>query len=297
MIPDDQRRRSRQSWERHLQTAVSLVTAPRVRLLVIAAMMIFAVALHYGDEAPMLSQAADHSPVDVATRNALERVLFLLPVIYAALTLGARGGIATLAIAAAALYPGAVFGAGFSDHALVEITGVLALGGLLVLAITQQHREIEAQKEMRASLDYFLRQILRAQEDERKRIAQDLHDETAQALLVACQRLDSLASADVSEVSDDVSAELRDLRAAMVHILTDLRGLTQNLRPRILDDLGLVPALEWLADSLSDEHGITAHTEVASDLPSVSRETQLILFRIAQEALRNVGRHSGATEA
>jgi signal transduction histidine kinase len=82
-----------------------------------------------------------------------------------------------------------------------------------------------------------------------------------------------------------------------VQTLTDLRRLTQNLRPRILDDHGLVPALDWLADLLQEQYGIEAQVRVAQPLPEEAAETQLLLFRIAQEALHNVGRHSGASQA
>jgi signal transduction histidine kinase len=73
--------------------------------------------------------------------------------------------------------------------------------------------------------------------------------------------------------------------------------LTQHLRPRVFDDHGLVAALEWLTDGLLEDYGIVARVHVAAPLPQQTPEAQLLLFRIAQEALRNVGRHSGATQA
>jgi signal transduction histidine kinase len=87
------------------------------------------------------------------------------------------------------------------------------------------------------------------------------------------------------------------LRAEVLQTLANLRRLTQDLRPRILDDLGLVPALEWLADDLLDQYGVEASVNVEDALPELSQEAQLLLFRIVQEALRNVGRHSAATRA
>jgi signal transduction histidine kinase len=153
------------------------------------------------------------------------------------------------------------------------------------------------QKSARETLDYFVRQVLTAQEDERRRIALELHDDTIQALLLSCQRLDGLVSGRGWPLQAEVAEELRDLRASTLQTLADLRRLTQDLQPRIVDDLGLVPALEWLTDELSEQHGIAARVVVSADLPELSQETQLILFRIAQEALRNVGRHSGASRA
>jgi signal transduction histidine kinase len=155
---------------------------------------------------------------------------------------------------------------------------------------------VEIQRTMRESLRYFVRQVITSQEDERKRIAMELHDETAQALLLACQRLDRLVSGQGGRLPNEVTSELRDLRSAAVETLTDLRRLTQHLRPRVFDDHGLVAALEWLTDCLLDEYGIVAQVAVLGPLSEQTPEAQLLLFRIAQEALRNVGRHSGATE-
>ena len=69
------------------------------------------------------------------------------------------------------------------------------------------------------------------------------------------------------------------------------------MRPAILDDLGLVPALEWLADDLVDQYRVQASVDVVNSLPELSQEAQLLLFRIAQEALRNVGKHAAAKRA
>jgi signal transduction histidine kinase len=221
-----------------------------------------------------------------------------MPVMSATIALGGRAGLLTLALSLALMLPRALWSAGHTDHALPEVGGISVLGALLVLAITQQRREVQAQTRIREDLHYFVRQVLTAQEDERKRIARELHDETAQALLLTCQRLDGLTSQGKTPLPwTRLQGELNDLRAATVQTLADLRRLAQNLRPRILDDHGLVPALEWLAEALRDQYGIEAQLQVAEPLPQQAPETQLLLFRIAQEALRNVGRHSGATRA
>jgi signal transduction histidine kinase len=260
-------------------------------------MLLAAILLHYGDLLPVLSTVADYSPVTVATRQSVERILILLPVVYATFVFDGRGGTATAVIAFVVLLPRAVMDSDHIDHALPEMLGITVVGGLLVLVITQQIREAETQEKMRDSLRYFVRQVLTSQEDERKRIAMELHDETAQALLLTCQRLDRLVADEGFHLPSEVSSELQIVRTETVRTLTDLRRLTQHLRPRVFDDHGLVAALEWLADCLLEQYGIRARVHVVGALPEHSPETQLLLFRIAQEALRNVGRHSGATEA
>jgi len=267
-------------------------------LLLTAAMMAVGAALHYGDKLPLLSAAAASSPVGLTTRQTVERILFLLPVMSAAFVFGGRAGLVTLTVSGALMFPRAVWDSAHMDHALPEVGGIMVVGALLVLAITQQRREVQAQTRMREDLHYFVRQVLTAQEDERKRIARELHDETAQALLLTCQRLDVLTSQGRPRLPwRRLQGELQDLRTVTMQTLSDLRRLAQNLRPRILDDHGLVPALEWLAEVLRDQYGIEAQVQVVEPLLEQAPETQLLLFRIAQEALHNVGRHSGATRA
>jgi signal transduction histidine kinase len=259
-------------------------------------MLSAAALLHYGDLLPLFSEAADNSPVSITTRQSAERIMILVPVTYAALTCGARGGAMTLALGFAILLPRAIMPSSHTDHAVPELAGVLVVAGLLVVAITQQKRDVQHQRTMGENMRYFVHQVITSQEDERKRIAMELHDETAQALLVSCQRLDRLIANKADQLPADVSSQLQDLRTSTVDTLTGLRRLTQHLRPRIFDDHGLVPALEWLADTLKADYGIAARVEVTGSPVGRDVEMQLLLFRIAQEALNNAGRHSGGTE-
>ena len=279
-------------WRRTLDA----VAAPRLRMWVIAGLMVTGTVLHYGDALPVLSHAADDSPVSLAYRQSVERILFLVPVMYAACVFGMRGGLGTLSLCGLILLPRALLGQEL-DHAIPEVGGVMVVGALLTLIIVQQQEDTAAQKRMHESMGYFVRQVLTAQEDERNRIALELHDEPAQALLVICQRLDSLSDRERTRLGDDLVGELRDVRESVVRTLSDLRRLSQGLRPRILDDHGLGAALEWLGDQTHDEHGIKIQVEADERLADYPMNTQLLLFRIAQEALRNVGRHAGASQA
>jgi PAS domain S-box-containing protein len=192
------------------------------------------------------------------------------------------------------------------EQEVVKRDGTPALLWLTPSLITSQGRpvgfqliarDITERAQMQDNLDFYLQQVTRAQEHERQRIAQELHDETAQSLMFIAQRLDRMASTAGGSHHKDGASELQEVRETVVEALMELRRLAQDLRPRILDDMGLVPALEWLADDLPQQYGIDAHVEVDGTLPRFSEEAQLLLFRIAQEALRNVGKHSGATRA
>jgi signal transduction histidine kinase len=272
------------------------VAAGRLRVWLIIGTVGFGTMLHYGDMLPVLADAADGSPVSLAYRQSLERILFLLPVMYAAYVFGVRGGLGTLAATGAILLPRALTGDAL-DHAVPEVGGVLVVGTLLTRVIVQQQADVMTQKKLHESVSFFIRQVLTAQEDERNRLALELHDETAQELLVISQRLDRLSEREDARTSPGLRDELQSVRTSVVRTLADLRRLSQGLRPRILDDLGLEAALEWLADELGGEYGIRIRVEVDARLSGYSRNVQLLLFRIAQEALRNVVRHAGASQA
>ncbi len=156
-------------------------------------------------------------------------------------------------------------------------------------------RDVTQEKRMQESLRFYLGQITIAQEEERKRIARELHDDTIQALVVLARQLDDIALEP--GVSSGNEIRLETLREQVNNVMADVRRLSQDLRPPALDRLGLVPALEWLASDIQKRSGI----EVKVKANGVSRrfvpELELVLFRIAQEALRNVWRHAEATMA
>ncbi len=160
-----------------------------------------------------------------------------------------------------------------------------------------QHFAIDMteRRKMQQDLRYYLSHVLTAQEDERQRISRELHDDTAQSLLLISHRLDSLTSDPGVMMSTEERTQLLELRGLVVQTLADLRRLTQDLRPRILDDLGLIPALEWLADDLQKQRAIHTRVEVAGAPRRLTPEVELLAFRIAQEAVRNVRKHSEAS--
>jgi signal transduction histidine kinase len=139
--------------------------------------------------------------------------------------------------------------------------------------------------------------ITRVQEEERRRLARELHDDTAQALIALSLGLDSLSRAigklDLSERDAQWLANLQDLAD---HTLEGVRRACRDLRPSVLDDLGLRAALEWLSDSSSLRGIPCTFTCVGSPQPTTA-EVEIALYRIVQEALSKIWRHSHATGA
>ena len=131
-----------------------------------------------------------------------------------------------------------------------------------------------------------LRRIVAAQELERQRLARELHDETGQALTSILLGLKQLEGAD--------AADVQHLRELVVATLQDVRRLAVELRPKVLDDFGLVPALERLTDGFAEHSGITVDLEASALAERPPMEVETAIFRIVQEALTNVAKHARA---
>jgi signal transduction histidine kinase len=147
-----------------------------------------------------------------------------------------------------------------------------------------QLREREA---VRADL---LRKVITAQEDERKRIARELHDETSQSLAALAMGIDASAEA----IRSGAQPRLDEVKAIATRTLEDVHRLIFDLRPSVLDDLGLLSAIEWYADRTLRKRGISVRCEFEEPLEKLSPEMETALFRICQEALSNVARHAEA---
>lgn len=186
---------------------------------------------------------------------------------------------------------------GDGTEAIVEIATRLIISDGKPVGFHNIARDVTDERKMRDNLRYYLRQVLRAQEEERKRISRELHDDTSQSLLLLIHGLDALTSSPGTRLSKQVRENVTQLHKLAVEILVGLRRYAQELRPAILDDLGLVAAVEWVADNVSRERGISVSVEMAGSEHDLSPETRLVLFRIAQEALTNIKRHSEATRA
>jgi signal transduction histidine kinase len=143
------------------------------------------------------------------------------------------------------------------------------------------------------SLQTYARQVTQAQEDERLRIARELHDETAQELVHFVRRLERLGEAEQEEVPGQVDELLKLARGT----LQSVRRFSRDLRPSVLDDLGLVPAIELAVEGTNTRLAGGARLEVSGEPRRLESAVELALFRIAQEALHNIEKHAEATSA
>jgi signal transduction histidine kinase len=246
-------------------------------------------------------------------RHAFERILYLAPIVWSGFIFSWRGAFITSLIALSCMLPRAILISEYRIDAIFESGAVFIIGNVLAISFHSLRREREYRiqleathkeqqkvteelKSVQENLRYYLKQATRAQEEERKRISHELHDDTIQSLVVLSRQLDSLASRD-KDLTEETRQQLEDLWQQTDNILRGVRRLSQDLRPAALDRLGLLPALEWLASNVSEFSGITTKVNIIGEERRLPEEEEIALFRITQEALRNVWRHSKARNA
>jgi two-component system sensor histidine kinase UhpB len=228
----------------------------------------------------MLSATVESSPLP--ERPAHHRTLFWR-------VFGANAAVLVLATLVLVLSPITVsFPIALAE--LVAVGGGLVAMLLLNLALLRRtFRQLSTEVERR---EIALR-ALTAQESERRRIARELHDEVGQALTAVVLQLDRVARRAGPEREDGVAEARETVRAS----LEEVRGIVRRLRPEALDDLGLRSALAALTNDVARRTGVRVERRIAPDLPVLDPEEELVVYRVAQEALTNVVRHAGARSA
>jgi signal transduction histidine kinase len=176
-----------------------------------------------------------------------------------------------------------------------DIPFIEALARQLGVAIenVRLYEELQRRDALRGQL---LRRAISAQEEERQRIARELHDETGQALTALAVGLGGVEGT-LDTDPDLARQQLGQLKELSMRALEELRQLVADLRPSLLDDLGLVPALRWYAKHYQETLPTQVSIEVSGDRRRLPQEIETVLFRIAQEALSNIARHAAAGHA
>ena len=155
--------------------------------------------------------------------------------------------------------------------------------------------DITEKKRLEENMQFYLIEITKAQEAERKRIAHEIHDDIIQSLASLGLQLDALGKRK-NRPQEDLPTLLQGLRNGIQELAGRLRQFSHELHPGILDQ-GIIPALENLTQEVSEETDMEIQFITYGNEQQLPAEMELCLFRIAQEALRNIVKHSGATEA
>jgi len=215
--------------------------------------------------------------------------LFLVPIVYAALNFGLTGSLATALWVTAVSVPDFFFVDSQSNHwsdgiQVLIVNSVAVFVGFRVeqerTARARAEAASEAHRAAEARTRLYAERILGAHEDERRRIAQELHDQPLQDLIHLLRILDRGDAAEARKVATAVVGELRQI--------------SRGLRPPTLDDLGVTASLRKLVADFQLRTGIAGTFRVDGRARRACPEVELTLFRVVQEALNNVGRHSQA---
>jgi signal transduction histidine kinase len=227
-------------------------------------------------------------------------VLACVPIplmLWAAVRFGPRGAagaifVMTLMALGAALAGRAPFEASSPEHTIFSLQTFLAVlsAPFLVLAavVAERRRATTEVQDLSARL-------LNAQDEERRRIARELHDSTGQNLTAALLNLRGVEESGALHDKERIAVEESGRILDEVH--AEIRTLSYLLHPPLLDEVGLAPALRWYVDGFIKRSGIAVQLQVSPDLGRLERDAELALFRVVQESLSNVYRHSGSKTA
>ncbi len=162
---------------------------------------------------------------------------------------------------------------------------------MVVSDVTERRREAADLQRSRRDLRELSASVVEAREEERRRIARELHDELGQRLTAL--KIDLTTLAALAELPDS-DARVAAMQAMLDDTLASVRRIASDLRPLMLDDLGLTAAIEWLARDAARRMGIAVHTRLPLEEPAVDPRVATAIYRMVQEALTNVARHAQA---
>ena len=230
--------------------------------------------------------------------------LFLVPIIYATIVFSWRGALLVYSLSLVGALPKMISVWSIGPLITNLIFLVLPTAAILIvtLEIAWHRKERKHFAEREAERKLYVTKMIESQENERQRIAQELHDDSIQTLLAIANRVQNIIPDDAEKPGSDEKLEEVQKRAdwtkdTILQAIKELRRVSLDLRPLILDDFGLVPALGWLVSNMNDESEINTNIVIIGNKRKLSSQIEVTIFRTVREALNNIKRHSEATEA
>ncbi len=177
----------------------------------------------------------------------------------------------------------------------VERTVVAVGSGDSLRYYLESWNDVTTEKKLRQNLQLYAMEVTKVQEDERKRISRELHDESIQALFSVLTDIEAMRGKGKQQ-SDGIAEQLQKIQTKVGKTIDEMRRLCHELRPGLLDRFGLVPSLQLLTKETRQKGKLRCHLEVVGAERRLPPEIELVLFRATQEALGNIRKHSKATE-
>jgi signal transduction histidine kinase len=153
---------------------------------------------------------------------------------------------------------------------------------------------VEQIRKYRTGVQQYVADITQTQEEERKRVARELHDDTVQSLIAIGQRIELIKG--LLDNPSEAKARLSEVRTMVTGAIASVRQFSRDLRPMTLEDLGLVAAMQYQVNQLAQTEGIEVNLEIEGAVEGLPTDMEVAIYRILQEALNNIRRHARATE-
>lgn len=232
--------------------------------------------------------------------NDIHGIIFYIPIIITILVFGLRQSFIVWLLSSVIILPHIMSFAYTNNGVIVKNLFYLAIP-ILIIAIIKLETRIRLQErqaivQRETERQAFMSQILRAMEDERRRIARELHDDTMQKLWFTANCVQDIITEKMHNIMPQLTSELISIKGKILDISQDLRRLSLALRPEMLDDLGFVSAIRWHIDQLNNGGPIEARMLVKGHERRLNHDISTHLFRITQEAINNVKHHSQAAQ-
>lgn len=229
-------------------------------------------------------------------RNHVLGILMLAPILYAAITLGWKRSSMVGVALLVAIVP-YICSFSYSARTLFESFSLLVIPPAFVIAVEMLIISISNERKARATRRReraeVMRQTFSIQENERLRISQDLHDSVAQTLLVNASTAHNMLEGKKRD-QEALRKALEAIKQNSLSMVTEIRCICQDLRPSVLDNLGLVSSIKWLVDDLSEQTGMDVELTISGDAQGLTQDESVAVFRMVQEALNNIKKHSDA---
>jgi signal transduction histidine kinase len=181
---------------------------------------------------------------------------------------------------------------GVSDYVLKDELTPLTLYKTIIYSL-ERRKILSTLEESEKRVRSFAKQLSEVVEEERARIAREIHDEFGQQLSGLKMSLSALRNG--GDAQEDIGAVIDTIVGEVNHSIQTLRQISNELRPALLDKLGLFAAIDWLITEFGKKTGIQSFLEVTIDQPEIDKDIEINIFRICQEALTNITKHAAAT--
>ena len=191
----------------------------------------------------------------------------------------------------------------------VTVTYMAACSALILMGVTNRRRTVELEEktlqiskqtaEVHLSNDRLRElsvRLLHSQDEERRRFARELHDSVGQHLAALSMLVGALRHGN-EHLPTNVHGKLQEAEDTIRSCTSEVRTISHLLHPPLLDELGLKSAVRWYVQGFADRSGIEVQMEIAEDFPRIGADVELVVFRVLQESLTNVHRHSGSKVA